>query len=45
MENLSDRIKYKNLINKKGVYMISCNQYQYIGSSKNIYIRLKEHHN
>lgn len=45
MENLVDRIKYKSLINKKGVYIISCNQYQYIGSSKNIYVRLKEHHN
>lgn len=45
MNLLSNKMTYKELIGKEGVYRIICNQYVYIGSSKNLYIRLKEHYN
>lgn len=45
MKNLANRMNYKDLIGKSGVYRITCGIYSYIGSSKNIYVRLKNHHN
>lgn len=45
MKNILDRLKFKDLINKPGVYILQFKEYSYIGSSKNLYVRLKEHHN
>ena len=38
------KISY-DLNNKAGVYIMYCNGHYYVGSSKNIYVRLKEHKN
>ena len=35
----------KELQNKCGIYIISCNDHTYIGSSKSLYSRLLEHRN
>lgn len=45
MKNILDRLKFKDLINKPGVYILQFKKYSYIGSSKNLYVRLKEYHN
>ena len=45
MKNILDRLKFKDLINKPGVYILQFKEYSYVGSSKNLYVRLKEHHN
>lgn len=36
-------IQHKNLNNKTGIYIIHCKNHKYVGSSNNIYYRLKRH--
>lgn len=43
MKNLFSNCLHKNLNKKSGVYCIYCKNHTYIGSSKNLYYRLKRH--
>ena len=43
METSINNISFSQLNTLSGVYIIKCNQHLYIGSSKNLYRRLKEH--
>lgn len=43
MKKLISECLHKDLNQKCGIYMIACNQHSYIGSSINIYYRLKRH--
>lgn len=43
MKNLVTELSSKTLRKKSGVYLIRCNSHTYIGSSKNLYDRLREH--
>jgi predicted GIY-YIG superfamily endonuclease len=43
METTILQLSSKDLRSKSGIYMISCNQRSYIGSSKSLYDRLLEH--
>jgi hypothetical protein len=43
MKNLFTELSSKELKEKCGVYRITCKQHSYIGSSKSLYSRLREH--
>jgi len=43
MKKLFKECLHKNLSNKSGIYIIKCNEHTYIGSSCNLYYRLKRH--
>ncbi len=43
MKNLFYELKVNELKSKCGIYMISCKDHKYVGSSKSLYSRLREH--